>query len=204
MNVLIHIPARAGSKRLPGKNLRTVGGKSLVAHAAECAKRFSGMFDEPLPIVIDTDSQDIADEALEHGAHAWLQRPADVAGDDATSAETVLSAIKRMGGGIDAVVLLQPTSPLRSVDDVRRCWRAFAAGADSVVTVRAHTAEPDGSVYITRVPWLRRTGRFHHPYQSLLVPVPASRSCDINTEEDLARAESLLRACEPASFRAST
>lgn len=194
MNVLIHIPARAGSRRLPGKNLRTVGGKALVSRAAEVAADFA-YADPDTNVIVDTDSQEIATAALDHGAHAWLPRPEDVAGDRVTSAETIISALDRLGMSENPVViLLQPTSPLRTKDDVQACWNVFRTGtAQSVVSVTRGTSVPNGAVYIIYGSVLRRRHSFFLPGESLLVPMPEWRSIDINTEADLERAEAILR-----------
>lgn len=195
--VLIHIPARAGSKRLPGKNMRTVGGKSLVARATECGREFRrGSWNHPFDgtVFIDTDSQEIADEALANGAECWLPRLKHNADDTATTWATVMSAVERIGG-IGVVVLLQPTSPLRTAADVGACWDLFCKlGAGSVATVEQGKSTANGAVYIADVLWLRESSTFFSELSTVRAPMPAERSVDINTIEDLERAEALWQA----------
>lgn len=159
MALLVLIPARGGSKGLPGKNLRTVGGASLVGRAVATARRFvaaAGLADAM--VFVDTDDPGIAEEGRRWGAEVPFLRAPDLAGDAVSTADTVLGALQRLGEGgrhFDAVLLLQPTSPLRTPEDVVRCWARFGQGdAASVVGVvpTEHPVEqalrlaPDGKV----------------------------------------------------------
>lgn len=146
MKVLVLIPARGGSKGLPGKNLRTVAGISLVGRAAWIGRRF--LQDRGLTgtVLIDTDSEEIAREAVRWGAEAPFLRPPELAGDATPMIDNVLHAIERLKkthGEYDAFVLLQPTSPLRNVDDVIACWKAYDPAIGSVVAITRddHPAE---------------------------------------------------------------
>lgn len=159
MRVLLVIPARGGSKGIPGKNLVQVCGLSLVARTVLTARQFVqrvGLRDAV--VLVDTDSQEIADEAKRWGAWVPFLRPPELATDTTPTSANVRLVIERLseqGGTIDAVVLLQPTSPLRTVEDVEACWRLFDPPAvPSVVSVSAyhHPVEyalrraPDGTV----------------------------------------------------------
>ncbi|USH03405.1 pseudaminic acid cytidylyltransferase [Grimontia kaedaensis] len=84
------IPARGGSKRIPGKNLKTFIGKPIIAYAIDVAKK-SGLFDR---IIVSTDSEDIAGVAKEHGAEVPFLRPADIANDHATTLDVIKHAIE--------------------------------------------------------------------------------------------------------------
>lgn len=113
------IPARAGSKGLPGKNLARVGGRSLIARAVEAAlasRRCSR-------VICTTDSDAIAAEAIRAGADVPFLRPAELADDTASLVEVLIHAVAEIEGQrgrrIDLVCLLQPTTPLRSAEDVR-------------------------------------------------------------------------------------
>lgn len=138
--VLLLIPARGGSKGIPGKNLRTVDGVSLVGRAVLCALRFRR--EACLPdarIVVDTDSREIADEGRSWGAEVPFLRPPDLAQDGTTTLASTLHLVDRLttaGWAPEVIVLLQPTSPLRSWRQVTECFDRFADGGhESVITV---------------------------------------------------------------------
>lgn len=139
------IPARGGSKGLPGKNLRTVGGLSLVARAVVAARAFA--IDARLTdarVIVDTDDGAIAGEARLYGAEVPFLRDPSLAGDACGSVDTVLGFLDREGTAQDddVVILLQPTSPLRTAADILACWQPVAEGrAVSTATVQ-RTTEP--------------------------------------------------------------
>ena len=117
MKVLGLIPARGGSKALPGKNIRLLAGKPLIQHAYESALA-SGALDR---IILSTDSDEIAAVAREFGLEAPFMRPAETARDDSPMMDVVLHALKvldGMGYQPDAVMVLQPTSPLRRPEHI--------------------------------------------------------------------------------------
>lgn len=134
MRLLAVIPARGGSKGLPGKNLMTVGGVSLVGRAVLAAREALDSFASELSdarILVDTDDEAIAAEGRRWGAMVPFLRPAELAGDAVPMVDNVLCAVTRMAAepsGIeaDAVLLLQPTSPLRTADDILRCLHRYA------------------------------------------------------------------------------
>lgn len=117
METIALITARGGSKGVPGKNIAPVAGKPLIAwtiEAARAAKRLD-------KIIVSTDDAAIAEVAREHGADVPFLRPAELAGDRATHISVVLHALDWLAGqGIEPryLVLLQPTSPLRSAADI--------------------------------------------------------------------------------------
>jgi len=136
MRRLALIPARGGSKGLPGKNLAIVGGLTLLSRAVRCAQD-AALFDE---IVVSTDDPAIAEEGIKAGAAAPFLRPTDLASDDSP----VLAAIKhaldelesRGSQRFDLVALLEPTSPLRTPEIVRAVVNAAEQpGADAALTV---------------------------------------------------------------------
>jgi CMP-N-acetylneuraminic acid synthetase len=113
------IPARGGSQGLPGKNIRELCGKPLIAWTIEKARR-SRHLDE---ILVTTDSQQIAEVAARYGASVPFLRPAELATATATTLSAVehaLSHYRERGQHFDYVVLLEPTSPLREDDDIDR------------------------------------------------------------------------------------
>lgn len=148
------IPARAGSKRLPNKNLLPVAGKPLIAWTIEAALA-SGCFDR---VLVSTDSEALADIARAHGAEAPFLRPAELSSDTASSMDVIRHALgwlEAAHGLPETTTLLQPTSPLRTADDIRAAFARFRdTGADSVVSVSeaehsplwSNTLPEDGSL----------------------------------------------------------
>ena len=133
--VLGLVPARGGSKGVPGKNVRLLAGKPLVAYAAAAA-RASGVIDR---IVLSTDAADIADTGRQAGLDVPFMRPAALAADDTPMLPVIRHAVDTLastGWDAEIVVLLQPTSPLRTSAHIRDAVTLLReSGADSVVTV---------------------------------------------------------------------
>ncbi len=163
--MLCVIPARGGSKGIPDKNLREVGGVSLVGRAVLSARAFvreAGL--EAVRIVVDTDAEPIAAEGRAWGAAVPFLRQPELAGDDTPTAESTLALLDRLeqgGDRVDAVVLLQPTSPLRSGTDIMACWSLYDdRTSPSVISLAAapHPLElglhlaPDGSLQWSSAP----------------------------------------------------
>jgi CMP-N,N'-diacetyllegionaminic acid synthase len=133
--VLSLVPARGGSKGLPGKNIRPLHGKSLLGYAAEAA-RGSRVVDR---MVLSTDSEEIAAAGRAVGLETPFMRPATLAQDDTAMLPVVAHAVDALaaeGWVAEIIVLLQPTSPLRSAAHIRRSVALLReTGADSVVSV---------------------------------------------------------------------
>lgn len=131
--VLGLVPARGGSKGIPDKNIRLLAGRSLLDYAARAA---SGVVDR---IVLSTDSERIAAEGRRAGLEVPFLRPADLARDDTPMLpviEHAVNVLEQQGWSPEIIVLLQPTSPLRTPDHIRRAiQRLRETGVDSVVTV---------------------------------------------------------------------
>ncbi|MGB4107338.1 MAG: acylneuraminate cytidylyltransferase family protein [Alphaproteobacteria bacterium] len=134
-SILCLINARGGSKGVPGKNLKPLAGKPLIAWSIDTAKQ-SKLIKKT---VVSTDSEDIARVATQHGAYAPFLRPADLATDTAKQVDVIIHALKfleSMGERYDYVCILQPTCPLRSVADVDGALGLLTSSrADSVITV---------------------------------------------------------------------
>ena len=143
--VLIVIPARGGSRRVPGKNLRTVSGFPLVGRAAWIARAaVRSLPGGPHLVVCSTDDADIAATALEWGADRIVDRPPELATAKATTADAVLHAMgvaEASDGAFDAVVLLQPTAVLVEPSDLARAAQRFLA-ADGRSVVGAIATHP--------------------------------------------------------------
>ncbi len=198
MTCLIVIPARGGSKRLPNKNLRTVGGLSLVGHAVKCGLALSNLMrGVPSAVACDTDSEAIAAEARAHGAIVPFLRASEYAKDDTPSALSVIQFGLRWeaandGYGPATIVLLQPTSPLRVAEDALLCLKAHVFNERPVYSIDEDTGEPSGAVYVTRAGDLVFQKTFT-PDHAIKMPMPHARSVDVNTAEDLAEAERLWK-----------
>jgi CMP-N-acetylneuraminic acid synthetase len=136
--VLAIIPARGGSKGLPGKNIRNMCGKPLIAWSIEKAK-LSKYVDT---VLVSTDSQDIADISLASGAEVPFLRPAVYSTDEASTYDVIRHALSYFSENqritFDLVVLLEPTSPLREDDDIDRMLASLTsqrAEFDSIISV---------------------------------------------------------------------
>jgi CMP-N,N'-diacetyllegionaminic acid synthase len=217
LNTVAFIPARGGSKGLPGKNLAHVGGMSLVARAITLARGIS----EIAEVIVSSDDPAILREARRYDA-VCDHRPSELARDESSTREVVLEYLERRPD-IDRLVLLQPTSPLRDESDVRRCLAALAS-ADSVATVtpcehppewtfrmdeqgglrpllgwggvrRRQDARPtfrlNGAVYAIECDVLRHGGDLVSE-GTFAVVMPPERSVDIDVELDLWIARLLL------------
>ena len=129
--ILALIPARGGSKRLPRKNVLPLAGKPLIAWSIEAA-RGAKAIDR---VVVSTDDAGIADAAREHGAEV-LDRPAALATDHAGTLDVILHALRTLDETFEHVVVLQPTSPLRSAADIDNAIHLqLKRRADAVVSV---------------------------------------------------------------------
>ena len=135
MQVLGLIPARGGSKGIPGKNIKRLAGKPLLAYAVEAA-RASGVVDR---LLLSTDSEEIAAVGRDAGAEVPFLRPSELARDDTAMLAVirhVLDWAAGEGAAPDVVVLLQPTAPLRRPEHIARAVGTLTAtGCDSVVSV---------------------------------------------------------------------
>ena len=137
MNVLGLVPARGGSKGVPGKNTRLLAGRPLLAYTARAAID-SRVLDR---VILSTDAESIAECGRQVGLDVPFMRPAPLAEDDTPMLpviEHALGELQREGWQPDVVVLLQPTSPLRTPLHIRSAVELLrTSGADSVVTVVA-------------------------------------------------------------------
>ncbi len=129
------IPARGGSKRLPRKNILPLAGKPLIAWTIEAALE-SGVFDR---VIVNTDDQEIADIAIQYGAEVPYLRPSELATDTATTISVLKHQLEYYLSHdevFDQLVLLQPTSPLRTAQDIRNAWGLYCEHTiESVVSV---------------------------------------------------------------------
>ena len=133
------IPARAGSKRIPGKNVRVLGGHPLLAYTIAAAHA-SGEFAH---VVVSTDAPEVAEIARSYGAEVPFLRPPEMAGDLSPDIEWVRHALERLPD-LEVFALLRPTSPFRTAATVRRAAARFRAlrGIDSLRAVEPCRQHP--------------------------------------------------------------
>lgn len=157
------IPARQGSKRVPGKNVRLLHGHPTIAYTIAPALA-SGVFES---VIVSTDSEEIAEVARHYGAEVPFLRPAPFASDTSPDIEWLAYTLRKLADGgrsWDAFSLLRPTSPFRTADTIRRAWALFIAqqGVDSLRAVEKCTQHP-GKMWVVRgermVPLLPFTSR---------------------------------------------
>jgi N-acylneuraminate cytidylyltransferase len=221
-SVLGVILARGGSKGLPRKNVRDLGGKPLIAWTIETGHE-SQHLDR---LILSSDDEEIMAVAEEYGCEVPFERPDDLAQDDTSSMDALLHAMKQVEDH-DYVVLLQPTSPLRTAEDIdATITRCNENAAPACVTVTEtdkppqwmytlgdeHRLEPvmdrdeavkrrqeaqttyvlNGAVYVARSDWLRERESFLAD-QTVASPMPPERSADVDTALDLAWCEMMIK-----------
>lgn len=162
MSVLALIPARGGSKGLPRKNARIIGGKPLIVWTIEAAQRALSVSQ----IVVSTEDIEIADIARAYGAEVPFMRPQELALDTTPSMDVVFHALDHLPRCED-VLLLQPTSPLRSTHDI-----------DAIAELRAKTQAPS-AVSVSRAlhppQWMFRIADSEELRPLLEEPLPPRR-----------------------------
>lgn len=135
--MLAIIPARGGSKGLPGKNIRNLHGKPMIAYTIEAALQAKHIS----RVIVSTDCEEIAAEALLYGAEVPFMRPPQLASDESLAVDTYLYTIDRIqneSGGtqtVDCLMILLPTCPLRNAKDIDAAVNLFVnKDADSVIS----------------------------------------------------------------------
>ncbi|EFQ24225.1 acylneuraminate cytidylyltransferase [Aminomonas paucivorans DSM 12260] len=211
------LAARGGSKRIPGKNLRDLGGRPLIIWSVEAARQ-ARFLDR---LVLSTEDGEIMACCRKAGCEVPFERPAEFATDTATSASVVRHALVSLEEEYDYVVLLQPTSPFRLGEDIDRgialCVERRAPSVVSLSSLREKPAwiyrvdENDrlcphedawrgdegawgvlnGAVYVMERRWFLENEAFIGQ-ETLSFFMPPERSVDVDTEEDLLWARFLL------------
>lgn len=161
MNILALIPARGGSKRLPKKNIKLLGGKPLINWTIDVAKA-TGKFCD---ILVSTDDKEIGTVAQENGALVPWYRPSYLATDEANSVDVTLHALEWYQNnirGVDGLLLLQPTSPFRTVELIEEGLKLFKDHAKApVLGVSEVKYHPSWCMRLennTLVPFLNKEG----------------------------------------------
>jgi CMP-N,N'-diacetyllegionaminic acid synthase len=211
--VLAIVPARGGSQRLIAKNALSLAGRPMVAWTLEAA-RGSALIDH---LVVSTDDPAVAATAAEMGWAPPFMRPEHLSGATASVIDAIEHALEQVGGRWDYVVLLQPTSPLRTAGDIDRAIRLCdETGAPAVIGVSPlpkpagfyglvdadgrfsaggvnleRTVVVNGAVYVGRPDLLMRDRTFQSE-GVLAYPMPFERGWDIDTPAEFAVCEALF------------
>ncbi len=148
--VVAFIPARSGSKRVPNKNIRPLGGHPMLAYSIRAAID-SGVFDA---VICATDSEQYAEVARHYGAEVPFLRASEISGDKSPDIEWVvwmLSQLQQAGREYEIFSILRPTSPFRLPETIRRAWSAFIADprADSLRAIEKCKQHP-GKMWVIR------------------------------------------------------
>ena len=154
LRAVAFIPARSGSKRIPHKNIRSLGGHPVLAYSIRAAID-SGVFDA---VICATDSPMYAEVARHYGAEVPFLRADEISGDKSPDIEWVewmLQQLREAGREFEVFSILRPTSPFRRADTISRAWSQFigAAGADSLRAVEKCKQHP-GKMWVIRQGWM--------------------------------------------------
>lgn len=214
MNIIVIIPARGGSKRLPNKNTKLLGGIPLITHSINFAKE-----NQVDKIVVSTDDATIKEIALHYGVEV-LDRPAALATDNSPTIDTLKQVMENVAGNYDYVVVLQPTNPLRPKKLLQEALKRMNEGNyDSLMTVtrneqklgkiindkfvpynyaigqRSQDLDPlyfeNGLLYIAKTTLILEGKLVGENHLSFIVNHPYTK-VDIDTQEDLDYAEYLF------------
>jgi N-acylneuraminate cytidylyltransferase len=142
MRILYLIPARKGSKGLPGKNIKFLGDKPLIEYSIDFALNNLKFDDE---LCISTNDEAVIEIAKSKGISIPFIRPEELANDNASSYDVIIHAInqyEKLNQTFDAVLLLQPTSPFRIQDDFTRLIKEYNFDIDMVVSVKLAKENP--------------------------------------------------------------
>ena len=141
MKYLVIIPARGGSKGIPRKNIKLLDGKPLIHYTIDVARQVADDDD----ICVSTDDPEIIKCVEDYGLKVPFVRPAELATDFAGTYEVLLHALdfyEKQGREYDAVLLLQNTSPFRTVENVRGALALYRSDIDMVVSVKESASNP--------------------------------------------------------------
>ena len=149
-SIVALIPARAGSKRVPGKNIRRLGAHPVLAYTVAAAVD-SGIFTD---VIVSTDDEQYAAIARHYGTNAPFMRPVELASDGSPDIDWIEHALARLRHGgrpFDCFSLLRPTSPFRLATTIRRAWSEFLgeSGVDSLRAVERCRQHP-GKMWMVR------------------------------------------------------
>lgn len=219
--VLALIPARGGSKGVPRKNVRMLGGKPLIAWTIEAATQ-SKYIDR---VMLSSEDEEIIEVAKKWGCDVPFVRPKELAQDDTPSMEVILHGIEQVKG-YDYIVLLQPTSPFRTTEDINKCIeKCVENNQESCVSIVEVSQNPywmytvkenevlnplieiddkyyqrqklpktyilNGAVYVASIEWLKQSKSFLSK-NTTSVEMTKEKSIDIDTMLDFKVASLLI------------
>ena len=141
MKTLVVIPARGGSKGVPGKNIKILKNKPLIQYTIDAAK---GVFKED-EIIVSTDSDEIKDVVTKCGTNVPFLRPKELATDESGTHDVLLHVINYMESKeifSDVLVLLQPTSPFRTSQHIKEALKIYNEDLDMIVSVKETSSSP--------------------------------------------------------------
>ena len=171
MDILGFIPARGGSRGIPRKNIHPLAGKPLIDYTIQAA-----LLSRINKVIVSTDSEEIADISKNFGAEVPFLRPKELAGDDSSIEKALAHALNKLGKSgsytPDIIVLLHPTSPLRTekhIDDSIELL--LKKQADSIISVSEPMEHPADMVY-----W-DKDQKMHFLLEDLIVPGKTQRQC---------------------------
>lgn len=156
--ILVVIPARGGSKGIPRKNIKNLAGRPLIAYSVDMARRIA----QDTHIIVSTDDEEIRSVVTEMGLPVDYIRPEALGGDNVGSREVILDVMdwaQERGLRFDKILLLQPTSPFRALEDVEGALDLFNDRCDMVVSVTEAACNPyydcfetapDGSLHVSK------------------------------------------------------
>lgn len=220
-SVLAIIPARGGSKGVPRKNIRDLGGKPLIAWSIEAARK-SQFIDR---VILSSEDEEIISVAKQWGCDVPFIRPKELSADHTPGIEPVLHAIRQLPE-YDYIVLLQPTSPMRRAEDIDGCIsQCLSSGAGACVSVTEVDKSPywmyfldeegrmmpiikterrynqrqelpkvyalNGAIYVAQSGWLKENKTFVTK-QTVAYYMTTDKSIDIDEETDLIYLKALL------------
>jgi CMP-N-acetylneuraminic acid synthetase len=218
LKILAVVPARGGSKGVPRKNIRLLGEEPLIGYTLKTAMSV-GMIDD---LIVSTDNNDISIVADRYGVEV-LHRPSELATDNSSTESVIIHVLDKMskdGRNYDIVLVLEPTSPFRSIETIVKTIKLFASkDIESVLAVR-ETRENIGdiidNIFVPIDPKAPRRRQLRKPmyiesstiyavrtnyllkYKTLVsdrwtpILVTKDESIDINTEHDFRIAESYI------------
>ena len=196
--ILAIIPARKGSKRLPGKNTKELLGKKMIEYSIDEALKSKYIS----KIVISTDDEkvmDITNSKMKKSSEniSLIKRPKELCEDDTPTMPVLQHVLKSIPNEYDTVILLQPTSPLRTVDHIDKCIDIFLKEeCKSLVTVKEvepfNIFVPNGAVFIANRSMITKESKLRDRNVRLVI-MSQEDSIDVDTEIDFKAAEETMK-----------